>query len=89
MFAVAVHRLIRPVRSVRIQSEAVTAIQNAGGTAFYDWEWRDGKYAPEAEPWGPARLANLGGVDYLGYVRVVGSYGFMTATDRTFEQIGR
>jgi hypothetical protein len=26
------------VRSARIQREAVTAIQNAGGVVFYDWE---------------------------------------------------
>ena len=32
------------VRSARIQREAVAAIEKAGGSVDYDWEWTDGDY---------------------------------------------
>src|SRR5438552_3500910 len=45
-------------RGARLQRDAVTAIQKAGGSVQYDWE-------------GPKWLAGLIGVDYFGHVVTV------------------
>jgi hypothetical protein len=39
------------VRSARIQREAVAAIQRAGGSVTYGWEWNNGNTVPRGKPW--------------------------------------
>jgi internalin A len=56
------------VRSARIQSEAVAAIEKAGGEVHFDWEQKNGTVAPGGKPWEPARFVKLLGVDYFGHV---------------------
>ena len=40
-------------RGARIQRNAVAAIQKAGGTVAYDWEWKSGVYRVGAKPFAP------------------------------------
>ncbi len=56
------------VRSARIQRDAVAAIENAGGSVSYDWEWNNGKGIPGGTAWAPRWLVDLIGVDYFGHV---------------------
>ena len=45
VFVVAVGAVLGwAVRGARIQREAVKAIENNGGGAFYDWQWKGGTY---------------------------------------------
>jgi hypothetical protein len=58
--------------SVRVQRDAVAAINQAGGSVAYDWEWGT-SYNPDiidpnAKPRAPKWLANLIGVDYVANV---------------------
>ena len=56
------------VRSARIQREAVAAIQQAGGSVYYDWEWRSGQYLEGTEPPAPRWVVERLGFDYFGNV---------------------
>jgi internalin A len=56
------------VRSARIQREAVAAVQKAGGTVRYDWEWRNGKLISQGKPSTPSFLVDFVGADYFGHV---------------------
>ena len=58
-------------RGVRVQREAVAAIERAGGWSAYDWEWEDGEKIRNGRPWGPNWLVDLIGIDYFGSVAVV------------------
>jgi hypothetical protein len=40
----------------RVLREAVTAIESAGGTVYYDWEWKDGLPMTEEPGWLRRRL---------------------------------
>jgi hypothetical protein len=62
-------------RGARIQRDAVAAIEKAGGSVTYSWQWRDGKTIPGAEPWAPRWLVDLVGVDYFGHVILVTIHG--------------
>jgi Leucine-rich repeat (LRR) protein len=59
------------VRQAHIQRDAVAAIEKAGGSSKYDWEWRDGNNIPGGEPWAPRWLVDFIGVDCFGHVTVV------------------
>ena len=60
------------VHQAHVQRDAVAAIQKAGGSVRYDWEWSIGKYFRDGKPWAPRWLVDLIGVDYFGHVtRVV------------------
>jgi hypothetical protein len=55
------------VRSARLQRDAVGAIAKAGGTVFYDWEWKDGTYISGGQPFARKWLVGRIGVDYFGH----------------------
>jgi hypothetical protein len=59
------------IRGARVQREAVAAIQKAGGSVWYDWEWKDGRPLPNGSPWVPTWLVERLGVDYVGHVAAV------------------
>ena len=59
------------VRSARIQREAVAAIRNVDGEAFYEWEWNNGRVVAGGAPWAPHWLVQTFGVDYFGHVVAV------------------
>jgi internalin A len=75
------------VRSARIQREAVTSIQHAGGGVMYDWTWSNEQVIPEGKPWAPAWLIHLIGVDYFGHVTFAAISG--SSLDADIEQVGR
>src|SRR4051812_23869447 len=54
---------------VRNQREAVSAIEQAGGSVSYEWEWRNGRPLPVASParW-PKWLIRALGPDLFGHV---------------------
>jgi hypothetical protein len=70
----------------RIQSDAVVAIRQAGGTVFYEWEWRDGKPLPPASMprWRKWPVALLG-PDLFGYPVCVQFHNF--ADDRLMARV--
>jgi hypothetical protein len=51
------------VRCAHIQHDAVAAIQKAGGSVRYDWEWTNGRTIQKREPWWPGWLGNILGID--------------------------
>jgi hypothetical protein len=59
------------VRSAYIQRDAVAAIERAGGTVYYDWQWKNGTYIGSGQPWAPRWLVDFLGVDYFGHVSYV------------------
>jgi Leucine Rich repeat len=73
------------VRSARIQREAVTAIERAGGDVTYDWEWKYAESMPSGKPRASRWLVNLLGVDFFGHVTNVS--GFI-ATDSSIVHVG-
>jgi internalin A len=75
------------VRNARIQREAVAAIERAGGSVSYDWEWNNETSIPGGKPWAPIWLMDLIGVDYFGHVTTVRLSRFETSS--IFSQIGR
>jgi hypothetical protein len=75
--------MVRSIRSAQIQRDAVVAITNAGGFVRYDWEW------PAGEHWAPRWLVDLVGASYFGNVIAVEFDPASTATDETFEHVGR
>ncbi len=60
------------VASARRQAETVAVIRNLGGTVWYDWEYRDGEFAPDSQacPWPEWMMKRLG-PDCLGSVTSV------------------
>jgi internalin A len=56
------------VRSARIQREAVAAINEAGGYAYYDWEWGNRGWRSGGAPNAPTWLVKQLGVDYFSRV---------------------
>src|SRR4051794_2101688 len=67
------------VHLVREQREAVVAIKEYGGFVRFDWEFVDGKPAPNATPWAPGWLRGAIGDDYFQRVVEVNA---VYATDR-------
>jgi internalin A len=74
------------VQSARNQHDAVAAIEKAGGSVSYDWEWRNGTAIPAGKPWAPRWLVDLMGVDYFGHVTDVSLPG---ATDAAIVPVAR
>ncbi len=74
------------VQSARNQHNAVAAIEKAGGSVSYDWEWRNGTDIPGRKPWAPRSLVDPIGVDYFGHVTAVSLPG---ATDAAIVQVAR
>jgi len=72
------------VRSVRIQRDAVTAIEKAHGRVMYDWQWKNGRSTPRVGPW--RGLVDLLGVDYFNHVTWVVFPG--EATDAEMAHLG-
>ncbi len=70
------------------QRDAVAAIQKAGGSAFYEWEWTSGRPAPPgAEPPWPKWLVKTLGRDAFGNVVAVNLIG-RDAGDALMTHIG-
>ena len=59
------------VHRARVQRDAVAAIRKAGGSIWYDWQFKGNSHTPNGEPRGPRWLVEALGVDYFGYVAVV------------------
>jgi hypothetical protein len=76
------------VRMARIQRDAVAAIENTGGHAWYDWEETNRESDAHAPPWWPAWLVERVGVDYFGHVVAVG-VGSTKGSDADLAQVGR
>jgi Leucine-rich repeat (LRR) protein len=74
------------VRQAHIQRDAVVAIEQAGGTVSYNWEWNYGKSFPRGVPWVSSRLVEFTGVDFFGHVTAVES---SRNTDTTLTEIRR
>jgi hypothetical protein len=53
------------VRNVRIQREAVAAIERAGGWVQYDWGWTGNETLQNLAPWAPHWLWDTLGADYV------------------------
>jgi hypothetical protein len=69
--------MVRPIRSARVQRDAVLAIVNAGGFVQYNGEtpsafdvsnWEDPDGTPNFDTWQPHWLLHLGGADLLARV---------------------
>ena len=60
--------IVRQARQAQVQRNAVAAIQKAGGSVYYDWEWSNGNVIPEGKPWAPQFLVDFIGVDYFGNI---------------------
>ena len=59
------------VRRAHLQSEAVAAVRNAGGTVAYDWEDKEWHPVQGGKPGGPKWLADRLGPDYFDTVIAV------------------
>jgi hypothetical protein len=77
------------VHEAHVQCDAVAAIEKAGGTVKYDWEWSNGKSVLGGKLWAPRRVVDLIGVDYFGHVSVVGFPENSGVTDAVFAEVGR
>jgi len=77
------------IRSARIQREAVAAIEKAGGSVDYDWEWTNGEHIAGAKPRAPRWLVDRIGVDYFGHVTDVWLCSSWAAPEAVMEQVGR
>jgi hypothetical protein len=56
------------IHRVRLQREAVAAIQASGGRVLYNWERKNRNPVPNGKPWWPKWLVDYIGVDYFGDV---------------------
>jgi hypothetical protein len=56
------------VHRVNVQRNAVEAIERAGGSVHYDWQWRNGLPNPSGELGWPRWLIDRVGVDYFAHV---------------------
>ncbi len=75
---------------VRIQRDAVAAIQQAGGQFYYDWEWINGRPSPGSQPRWPGWLIKTLGPDYFGQVVAVQLPGLLNPTDEALlAHVGR
>ena len=53
------------VHKAHVQRDSVAAIQRAGGTVFYDWQFKDGRDVRNGKPWAPTWLVVRIGADYF------------------------
>ncbi len=76
------------VHQAHVQRDAVVAIERAGGSVVYDWEWSNGKPIPGAKSPAPGWLIDLIGGDNFGHVtRLI--LTTPSATDATLADVGR
>jgi Leucine-rich repeat (LRR) protein len=59
------------VSRAKVQLDAVTAIERAGGSVKYEWEWKDGQFNPSGKPWWPKWLMDHIGPNYLAHIAEV------------------
>jgi Leucine Rich repeat len=82
------------VRSVRIQREAVAAIEKAEGRVWYNWQYKEGisSWHWVGDPWAPGWLVDRLGVDYFGRVVAIDQSGWITHsrsfTDKDMVPVG-
>src|SRR5262249_53785384 len=76
------------IRGVRLQRDAVSAVERARGHVGYEWEYKDDQPVPGGTPRAPAPdwLLKRVGVDCLYSVVSVGLYG--PGTDADLARIG-
>jgi hypothetical protein len=53
------------VHRARVQRDIVAAIERAGGSVNYDWEWTNGHYIDGKRAWWPKWLGDRIGIDYV------------------------
>ena len=73
--------------AARIQREAVAAVERAGGTIRYNWEWKNGKLKSKGKPNEPGFLVDFVGADFFGHVTDVKLSP--NATDAILVHVGR
>ena len=56
------------VSRAKVQRDAVAAIERAGGSVKYEWEWKDGRFNPSGKPWWPKWLMDHIGPDYFAHI---------------------
>jgi hypothetical protein len=59
------------VHSARVQRDAATAMEQAGYSWYFDWQWDDHVYIESGKPWATSWLVNWIGPHYFGRVRCV------------------
>jgi hypothetical protein len=59
------------VHSARVQRDATTALEQAGYSWYFDWQWNDHGYIESDKPWAPRWLVNWIGPHYFGRVNCV------------------
>jgi Leucine Rich Repeat (LRR) protein len=74
------------VRGAQTQRDAVAAIKNAGGSIAYDWQTRNARYTPGAQPLAPGWIVKLIGIDYFCHVTDVGLF---SNPDAAMEHVGK
>jgi hypothetical protein len=62
------------IHRVKVQRDAVSAIQRARGSTLYDWEWMNNGPVLNGKPWAPKWLVDWLGVDWFGHVIFVQLY---------------
>jgi hypothetical protein len=56
------------VNRAEVQRNAVAAIERAGGSVKYEWEWKDGRPNPSRTPRWPRWLVDYIGPNYLAHI---------------------
>ena len=69
------------VHGAHVQRDSVAAIQRAGGTALYDWQFKDGKAVRNGKPSVLTWLVERIGADYFHNVTYVALFGSRSADD--------
>ena len=59
------------VHKAHVQRDSVAAIQRAGGTVFYDWQFKNGRPVGNGKLWAPTWLVERIGADYFQSVTYV------------------
>ena len=59
------------VNRAKVQLDAVTAIERAGGSVRYEWDWMDGQFNPTGKPSWPKWLMDHIGPNYLAHIEAV------------------
>lgn len=77
------------IHRARVRREAVAAIRQAGGTVYYQWQWRDGSYDQAAQPAVPGWLLDRLGPDLFYGVKRVDLIGRRGADDVLMTRVGQ
>jgi hypothetical protein len=87
VIGVALGWIVRMNHAARIQRDAVAEIRRAGGTVWYDWQWKDDAPATDGAPAWPNWLVDALGIDYFSSVVLV-DLGPL-ASDSVLVHVGR